>query len=322
MPAGTFTLMLVGSSADNGTAGELDIDANVTIQGKGAGQTIIDGNNTDRVIEVLGGNVSIKGVTIQHGRVTSDGGGILNNGGRLSLSSVVVANNVAVGAVGSFGGGNGGNGALGNAGGNGGEGVGGAGGAGGAGGVGQGGGIFNGGGATLTSTTTLAISTNVATGGTGGSGGAGGNGIAGIPSTGGRAIGGTGGDSGEGASGVGGGIFNATTGTLTLKPRLGVTKGSRQAKATDVITTNKALAATGGQAGAGGSATGGLGRPSLGVNGVNGVATPGQPGVTDLFSAGVGGGIANVGTALVDNTTISGNQASTSDPNVNGNLKS
>ena len=41
VPAGTFTLTIVGSSADNGTAGELDIDANVTIQGKGAGGTII-----------------------------------------------------------------------------------------------------------------------------------------------------------------------------------------------------------------------------------------------------------------------------------------
>ena len=120
-------------------------------------------------------------------------------------------------------------------------------------------------------------------------------------------------------SGVGGGIFNATTGTLTLKPRLGAKKGSSQAKATDVITTNQALAATGGHAGAGGTATGGLGRPAQGFNGLNGVATPGQPGVTDLFSAGVGGGIATFGTAFVDNTTISGNQASTSDPNVDGN---
>jgi hypothetical protein len=43
--------------------------------------------------------------------------------------------------------------------------------------------------------------------------------------------------------------------------------------------------------------------------------------VSNLFSAG-GGGIANFGTAPVDNTTSSGNQASTSDPNVDGNLSS
>ena len=47
--------------------------------------------------------MSITGVTIQHGRVVGDGGGILNSGGRLSLSAVVVANNVAVGTVGTAG---------------------------------------------------------------------------------------------------------------------------------------------------------------------------------------------------------------------------
>ena len=134
---------------------------------------------------------------------------------------------------------------------------------------------------------------------------------------GGSATGGTGGDGGEGASGVGGGIFNATTGTLTLKPRLGAKKGSKQAKATDVITTNQALAASGGQAGAGGGATAGAGRSPFGVNGV---ATPGQPGVTDLFSVGVGGGIATFGTANVDNTTITGNHASTNDNDVDGTI--
>jgi hypothetical protein len=165
--------------------------------------------------------------------------------------------------------------------------------------------------------------------GTGGAGGVGGNATGGaggtgsiLPTVGGNATGGNGGDGGEGASGLGGGIFNATTGTLTLKPRLGAVPGSAQAQATDVITTNQALAATGGEAGAGGTATGGLGRSTQTFKGTNGVATPGQPGVTDLFSVGVGGGIATFGTAVVDNTTISGNQATTSDPNIDGKLSS
>ena len=156
---------------------------------------------------------------------------------------------------------------------------------------------------------TVTFTANQAASGTGGSGGTGGAAQGGVAQ--GSATGGDGGDSGEGASGIGGGVFNATTGTLTLEPRLGAKKGSKQAKATDVITTNKALAATGGQPGAGGSATA-----------PHGVATPGQPGVTGLFSAGVGGGLANFGTATVDNTTDSGNQASTSDPNGDGNVAS
>ncbi len=154
LPAGDFTLTIPAASGDGNANGDLDIDANVSIQGRGAGNTIIDGNNIDRVIDVQGGNVSITGVTIQHGRVVGDGGGILNSGGRLSLSAVVVADNVAVGTPGRagsvfvFGG------------------VGGI--DGGAGGDARGGGIFNAAGSmSLTKTT---VTSNQAIGGAGGAG--------------------------------------------------------------------------------------------------------------------------------------------------------
>ena len=68
LPAGTFTLTIAGAGEDKDASGDLDINANVTIKGQGAGNTIIDGNNLDRVIQVLGGRVSISGVTIQHGQ--------------------------------------------------------------------------------------------------------------------------------------------------------------------------------------------------------------------------------------------------------------
>ena len=50
LPAGTFTLTIAGAGEDNDATGDLDINGNVTIQGRGASQTIIDGNNLDRVI--------------------------------------------------------------------------------------------------------------------------------------------------------------------------------------------------------------------------------------------------------------------------------
>jgi len=75
LPAGTFTLTLAPTGDENGATGALDIKANVSIQGRGAGTTIIDGNNLDRVIQVQSGTVSITGVTIQHGRVVGDGAG-------------------------------------------------------------------------------------------------------------------------------------------------------------------------------------------------------------------------------------------------------
>jgi hypothetical protein len=162
---------------------------------------------------------------------------------------------------------------------------------------------------------TVTFTSNQAASGTGGNGGGGGTATGG--NGGGGATGGNGGAGGEGASGVGGGIFNATTGTFTLKPRLGAKKGSKQAHATDVITTNQALAGSGGQGGAGGGATAGAGSSPFGANGA---ANAGQPGATDLFSAGVGGGIANFGTANIDNTLITGNNASTNDPNGDGTI--
>jgi len=187
----------------------------------------------------------------------------------------------------------------------------GAGGTGSAAGNGDGGGLFNAGTASFTGVT-VTFTSNQAASGNGGAGGAAAGGVAQ-----GSATGGDGGDGGEGASGVGGGIFNATTGTLTLEPRLGAKKGSKQAKATDLITTNQALAGSGGQGGAGGSATAGGGISPFGIHGV---ATPGQPGATDLFSVGVGGGIANFGTVHIDNTIITGNHASTNDNDVDGTI--
>ena len=93
--------------------------------------------------------MNISGVTIQHG-LANIGGGLLNSGGQVSLSSVAVVENRAVGSNGPNGataasrGGNGGNG------GNGSDGT-----------AGMGGGIFNGAGSLSISNST--ISANQAT---------------------------------------------------------------------------------------------------------------------------------------------------------------
>ena len=103
LPAGTITLTIAGANEDNAETGDLDIRGNLTIKGKGAGVTTIDGNNLDRVIDVLGGKVSISNVTIQHGR-TEEGAGLLNQGGKVTLSAVRILNNVAIGGDGGAGG--------------------------------------------------------------------------------------------------------------------------------------------------------------------------------------------------------------------------
>ena len=94
---GTFTLTILPAGTDDASTGDLDIDGNVTIKGAGAGLTIIDGNNLDRVFDILGGTVAISKLTIQHGRALVAGGGLLNSGGNVTLTNVDVENNVALG---------------------------------------------------------------------------------------------------------------------------------------------------------------------------------------------------------------------------------
>ena len=121
VPKGTFTLTIPGANEDADATGDLDINGSVTIKGKNASSTIIDGNNLDRVIQVLSGKVQISGVTIEHGR-SNEGGGLLNSGGKVTLTSVIVANNVAVGTNGANGVIGAGGGAVGGVGSNGGSG--------------------------------------------------------------------------------------------------------------------------------------------------------------------------------------------------------
>ena len=156
--------------------------------------------------------------------------------------------------------------------------------------------------------------------GRGGNGGAGTGGFGGNGAVGGRggnATGGNGGDGGFSSFGIGGGIHNANATTLVIDPRLHTKKGSKQSKATDLITGNKALASTGGAAGTGASATAGTGGT---VGGANGTATNGTNGAPHPLSIGAGGGIFTVATATIDNTSITGNTASSLDNDVDGTI--
>jgi hypothetical protein len=139
-------------------------------------------------------------------------------------------------------------------------------------------------------------------GGAGGSGAPGGNG--------GLADGANGGEGGNGAAGLGGAIRNLSTGVLTFKPRLGTRKGSAKSKATNLVTNNQANA---GPAGGGGTA----GVPTAGAGGVaNGFAGQnifGNLGASGRVGNGIGGGLnlTQGGSVVTENTTITGNTAST-----------
>ena len=75
----------------------LSIPDSVTIDGPGANEISVSGNNSSRVFEVVAGQVAISGLTITDGQeVAANGGGILvDEGGTLSLDQVVVSKNSA-----------------------------------------------------------------------------------------------------------------------------------------------------------------------------------------------------------------------------------
>jgi hypothetical protein len=81
------------------TAGQLPVDASVTIKGPGANELTISGNSASRIFNVASGVTStISGLTLTRGSAT-DGAGILNYG-NLTLSNDVVGDNIAQGISG------------------------------------------------------------------------------------------------------------------------------------------------------------------------------------------------------------------------------
>ena len=62
LPAGSYTLSIVGADEDAARTGDLDIAGDLSITGAGAESTIIDARGLDRVLHILtGGIVQISG---------------------------------------------------------------------------------------------------------------------------------------------------------------------------------------------------------------------------------------------------------------------
>ena len=76
LPAGTYNLTIAPTGDDGPSSGDLDILVNNKLTIKGStkgGQTIINGNNLDRVFLTLSGNVAISNVVIEHGQALGEG---------------------------------------------------------------------------------------------------------------------------------------------------------------------------------------------------------------------------------------------------------
>ena len=111
VPAGTYTLTLTGANEDAAASGDLDIIGDLELSGAGAAATVIDGNGTDRVLDVdptgAGLTVRVSGVTLQHGGPVEvnafDAGGGLRSRATLTVADCVVRENtVLVGPPAAF----------------------------------------------------------------------------------------------------------------------------------------------------------------------------------------------------------------------------
>lgn len=95
LPAGTYILGIAGDSEDLSATGDLDIDhVSLHIVGAGSTNTIVDAADLDNVMNVLGGEVNITGLTFQNGV-----SGIYANGGDVNLTQSVIKNNSDVGLM-------------------------------------------------------------------------------------------------------------------------------------------------------------------------------------------------------------------------------
>lgn len=95
LPAGTYMLSLPPTKTDvDGANGDLNITDSLTIQGAGATNTLIDGNQLDAVLLIAPGiNVTLNAVTIQNG--LSSFGGAIYSSGDLTLNNAAVRNSTS-----------------------------------------------------------------------------------------------------------------------------------------------------------------------------------------------------------------------------------
>ena len=96
----SYEMQRAGTGEDAGATGDFDITSNVTIVGRGPGNTSVVGNLVDRLFHVLpGGNATFKGLTLYGGSAdlvpaVGSGGAVLNQG-TARLVKTKVQNNQA-----------------------------------------------------------------------------------------------------------------------------------------------------------------------------------------------------------------------------------
>jgi CSLREA domain-containing protein len=95
LPAATYVLTRTGLGEDGGLAGDLDITGTLHISGVTSATTIIDGNQTDRILEIFSGAVSLDNLTLRNGVGRFQGGAILLRNGNLAIDDSIFDHNAS-----------------------------------------------------------------------------------------------------------------------------------------------------------------------------------------------------------------------------------
>jgi len=106
VPVGTYILTIAGAGEDTNQTGDLDLLDNLNLVGDGSTETVLDGNNLDRLLDILPGRtVAVNSMSIAHGRVYDENGGGIRNQGDLTLDHVTLYGNAVVSTIAWGGGG-------------------------------------------------------------------------------------------------------------------------------------------------------------------------------------------------------------------------
>jgi large repetitive protein len=95
MPPGTYALTLAGADEDASATGDLDLSGEIAIVGDaGREATVVESAVADRVFHVTApATVTLRGLTVRNGSRVLAGGGILNEGGTLTVEDSEVSGN-------------------------------------------------------------------------------------------------------------------------------------------------------------------------------------------------------------------------------------
>ncbi len=106
LAAGDHDLSITGAAENAALSGDLDVTEDLTITGAGPDATGVDGNDIDRVLDVIGGIVNLSGIRVHDGAkdstgVTEGGTGIRGvAGSTLNIADSAVSGNTSFGASG------------------------------------------------------------------------------------------------------------------------------------------------------------------------------------------------------------------------------